>query len=91
MIGNVEEQDAASDDYWQCRRRQNDPAPAVCRIGVPPDCDLRDLTKIVLDTLWRVHEELRVKLVELVEKYQSSKEVIWIRSSEELGSFLAGL
>ncbi len=76
--------------WWACER-QVAAAKGEKRIGGPPDCDLRDVTKLMFETLWRVHEELRPKLVELVEKHQTAKNVIWIRSPEELDSFIGGL
>jgi hypothetical protein len=38
-----------------------------------------------------VHENLRPKLVELIEMYQATKTVVWIHSPEELDTFVGGL
>ncbi len=76
--------------WWACER-QIAAALGQERLGGPADCDLREVTKLMFETLWRVHEELRPKLVNLVERYQSSKRVIWIKSPEELDGYLFSL
>lgn len=73
--------------WWACER-QIAAAKGEKRLGGHPDCDLRDITKLMFETLWRVHENLRPKLVELVEKHQGTKRVIWIKSPEELDKYL---
>ena len=73
--------------WWACER-QIAAALGEPRLGGPQDCDLRDVTKLMFETIWRVHEQLRPKLVALVEMYAASKTVVWIRSPEELDSFL---
>jgi len=74
--------------WWACER-QMAAAVGQQRVGGPPDCDLREVTKLMFQTLWRVHEEFRPKLVELVEKHRATKHIVWIRSPEELESFSA--
>jgi adenylate kinase family enzyme len=76
--------------WWACER-QIAAALGEQRRGGPPDCDLRDVTKQMFETLWWVHENLRPKLVALVETYRATKMVIWIQSSEELDMFVASL
>ena len=76
--------------WWACER-QIEAALGMPRVGGPSDCDLREITKQMFETLWWVHENLRPKLVTLVEMYQASKVVIWIRSPEELNTLLASL
>jgi adenylate kinase family enzyme len=76
--------------WWACER-QIAAALGEQRLGGPPGCDLREVTRQMFETLWRVHETLRPKLVELVEAHQATKTVVWIRSPEELDAFIAGL
>lgn len=76
--------------WWACER-QIAAVKGEKRLGGHPDCDLRDVTKLMFETLWRVHENLRPKLIELVEKHQGTKRVIWIKSPEELDKYLGGL
>lgn len=74
--------------WWACER-QMAAARGEVRVGGHPECDLRDVTKLMFETLWRVHEEIRPKLVELVERYP--QKTTWIRSPEELDAFISGL
>src|SRR5690349_21496399 len=74
--------------WWACER-QIAAALGGQRVGGPPDCDLRDVTKQMFETLWWVHEHLRPSLVALVEMYQATKTVVWIHSPEELDRFIA--
>ncbi len=76
--------------WWACER-QIAAALGEQRVGGPQDCDLRDVTKHIFETLWWVHENLRPKLVALVEKNQATKTVVWIHSPEELDAFVASL
>jgi adenylate kinase family enzyme len=76
--------------WWACER-QIAAALGEQRVGGPPNCDLRAVTKQMFETLWWVHENLRPKVVELVEMYQVTKTVIWIHSPEELDVFIASL
>ena len=76
--------------WWACER-QIAAALGEERLGGPEDCDLRDVTKLMFQTIWMVHEQLRPLLVALVEKHQDAKNVIWIRSPDELEAFVAGL
>lgn len=76
--------------WWACER-QVAAARGERRLGGPIDCDLRDVTKQMFETLWWVHENVRPRLVELVERYQVTKRIVWIHSPEELNTFAAGL
>ncbi|MDP9315462.1 MAG: flagellar protein FlaR [Chloroflexota bacterium] len=76
--------------WWACER-QVAVARGEQRLGGPKDCDLRDVTKQMFETIWWVHEQLRPKLVELVEMHQATKTVVWIHSPAELDSFAARL
>ena len=76
--------------WWACER-QIAAALGEQRVGGPRDCDLRDVTKQMFETLWWVHENLRPRLVELVEMHQATKTVVWIHSPEELDTFIASL
>jgi adenylate kinase family enzyme len=76
--------------WWACER-QIAAARGEPRLGGPSDCDLGEVTKQMFETIWWVHEHLRPKLVTLVEAYQSTKQVVWIRSPEELEAFSATL
>ncbi|WP_164689382.1 AAA family ATPase [Herpetosiphon llansteffanensis] len=76
--------------WWACER-QIAAAQGNPRLGGPPDCDLRDVTKRMFETIWWVHENLRPKLASLVEHYQTSKSVVWIRSPEALADYMAQL
>jgi adenylate kinase family enzyme len=76
--------------WWACER-QIAVALGEQRVGGPPDCDLRDVTRQMFETLWWVHENLRPKLVQLVEQHQATKTIVWIRSPEELDRFIASL
>jgi adenylate kinase family enzyme len=76
--------------WWACER-QIAAALGEQRLGGPPGCDLRDVTKHMFETVWWVHENLRPKLVELVEMHQATTTVVWIHSPEELDTFLASL
>jgi adenylate kinase family enzyme len=77
--------------FWGACERQVAAARGEERLGGPPDCDLRDVTKAMFETLWYVHEQLRPKLVALVEQAQATKAVIWIHSPEELAAFMEQL
>jgi adenylate kinase family enzyme len=76
--------------WWACER-QIAAALGEQRLGGPPDCDLRDVTRQMFETLWWVHENLRPKLVELAELHQAAKPVVWIHSPEELDAYSASL
>jgi adenylate kinase family enzyme len=76
--------------WWACER-QIAAALGAQRLGGPINCDLRDVTKHMFETLWWVHENLRPKLVALVETHRTTKTVIWIQSPEELDRFVARL
>jgi adenylate kinase family enzyme len=67
--------------WWACER-QISAALGEQRQGGPKDCDLRDVTKRMFETIWRVHEQYRPKLVELAEMHTSK--LIWIQSPEDL-------
>jgi adenylate kinase family enzyme len=74
--------------WWACER-QISVAFGQPRLGGPEGCDLRDKTKEMFQTIWWVHEELRPKLVALFEQHREKR--IWIRSPEELETFLQSL
>lgn len=76
--------------WWACER-QIAAARGEQRLGGPRDCDLREVTRQMFETIWRVHEQLRPKLVALVEQQQATKAVVWIHSPEELAAFVARL
>lgn len=76
--------------WWACER-QIAAARGEQRVGGPQDCDLREVTKHMFETLWWVHEHLRPKLVAMVEQHQLTKTVVWIRSPAELDAFVASL
>ncbi len=78
--------------WWACER-QIAAALGQTRLGGPPDCDLRQVTKQMFETLWWVHEHLRPELVELITTAQgdATKTVVWIQSPEQLNAYLASL
>jgi adenylate kinase family enzyme len=76
--------------WWACER-QIAAALGEQRLGGPSGCDLRDVTRQMFETIWRVHEHLRPKLVELAELHQATKTVVWIRSPEELDAYAGSL
>ncbi len=76
--------------WWACER-QIAAALGAERVGGPKDCDLRDVTKRMFETLWWVHENLRPKLVALIELHQATKTIVWIHSPEELDAFVTNL
>jgi adenylate kinase family enzyme len=76
--------------WWACER-QIAAALGEKRVGGPEGCDLREVTKRMFETIWRVHEQYRPKIMALVEKHVPNKRVIWIRSPEELDRFKASL
>lgn len=76
--------------WWACER-QIAAALGEQRVGGPRDCDLRDVTKQMFETLWWVHENLRPKLAALAELHQATKAVVWVHSPEELEAFAASL
>ena len=76
--------------WWACER-QIAAALGQQRLGGPQGCDLRHVTQQMFETIWRVHEQLRPRLVALVEAHQATKTVVWLRSPEELDAFIATL
>ena len=76
--------------WWACER-QIAAALGEQRLGGPAGCDLRDVTRQMFETLWWVHENLRPKLVSLVEAHQGHTQVVWIHAPEELDAFAATL
>lgn len=77
--------------FWWAAERQIAAALGQQRLGGPADCDLRDVTGLMFETIWRVHEQLRPRLVELVERERGARAVVWIRSPEDLEQFTASL
>jgi adenylate kinase family enzyme len=76
--------------WWACER-QIAASHGEQRLGGPQDCDLREVTRQMFETIWWVHEHLRPKIVALVEQHQATKPVVWIHSPDELAAFAAQL
>ena len=49
------------------------------------------VTGRLLKMIWRIHYQLRPRLVELVERQQAEKQVIHITSPKALRAFLTGM
>lgn len=90
--------------FWWAAERQIAAAKGEQRLGGPEGCDLNSITKLMFETIWRVHEEIRPRLMELFEtawgwkpearigwKPMPPREFIWIRSPEQLDEFMASL
>ncbi|MEQ1936351.1 MAG: flagellar protein FlaR, partial [Fimbriimonadaceae bacterium] len=74
--------------FWWAAERQIAAAKGEQRLGGPEGCDLNSITKLMFETIWRVHEEIRPKLLEL---FEGNEYVVWIRSPEQLDEFMASL
>ncbi|MEM7167702.1 MAG: flagellar protein FlaR [Planctomycetota bacterium] len=77
--------------FWWAAERQIAAALGEERLGGPDGCPLTTKTRDMFATLWRVHEELRPRLVELVDQHRGQRHVHHIQSPEELDQFLAGV
>lgn len=72
--------------YWWAMERQIAAHSGVERDGGPEGCDLRDVNKEMCEVIWRVHTELRPKLLEDLKPFLNK--VQWIKSPEELDGFI---
>lgn len=77
--------------FWWAAERQIAAALGHDRLGGPDGCPLADRTRDMFETLWRVHEELRPRIVDLVERHRQRLDLHHIQSPEELDGFLEGL
>ena len=77
--------------FWWAAERQIAAALGAERLGGPDGCDLREVTREMFETIGRVHDELRPKLIELVDRHRSRCVVHEIRSPQALDAFVADL
>ncbi|MBX3113757.1 MAG: hypothetical protein KF836_04255 [Fimbriimonadaceae bacterium] len=75
--------------YWWAMERQIAAHLGAKRLGGRDDCDLRDVNKLMCQSLWRVETEIKPKLLEDLKPY--AEKTITISSPEELDEFMAGL
>jgi len=73
--------------YWWALKRQ-----FACifapRMDGPDGCPMLPMTIPLLKMIWNIHFHLRPKLLELVNRYRSGKQVIHIKSPKELRLFM---
>jgi len=77
--------------FWWAAERQIAAARGEARLGGPDDCPLEQKTEWMFRTLWRVHHELRPRLLDLAERFGGRLTVHHIRSPEALDAFIAAL
>ena len=77
--------------FWWAAERQIAAARDQQRLGGPDGCPLTDVTEWMFRTIWRVHEELRPRLLDLAERFADRLTVHHIRSPEALDRFIAAL
>lgn len=75
--------------YWWAMERQIAAHLGLKRFGGRDDCDLRDVNRKMCEALWRVHNEIRPKIVEDLKAFGAK--VITITSPEELDRFVSTL
>lgn len=77
--------------FWWAAERQMAAARGEVRFGGPDKCPLEDVTRQMFETIGRVHEELRPKILKLIEQRPSHVELKAVHSPEELESLLAAI
>jgi adenylate kinase family enzyme len=74
--------------YWWSIKRQ-----LACiftpRVNGPEGCPMLPVTGRLLKMIWRIHYQLRPRLVELIERQRADKQVIHITSPQDLHRFIA--
>lgn len=74
--------------YWWALKRQ-----FACIFTPRPDgpegCPMLPMTFPLLKMIWKIHYHLRPQLLDLVNRYRSSKQVILIKSPKELHLFVS--
>ena len=73
--------------YWWAMERQIAAHLGQKRFGGRDDCDLRSKNKEMCEALWRVHTEIRPKIIEDLKGKESKTKVL--ASPEELDQYLA--
>ena len=76
--------------YWWSLKRQ-----FACifkpRVDGPEGCPMLPVTWRLLKMIWRIHHQLRPRLLALVDQQPAEKQVIHITSPKALQAFLAGV
>lgn len=75
--------------YWWAMERQIAAHLGAERLGGRDDCDLREVNKLMCQSLWRVHTEIRPKILEDLVELESKTKLI--SSPEELDEFMSEL
>ena len=57
----------------------------------PEGCPMLPVTGRLLKMIWRIHFQLRPRLVALIERQQAEKQVVHITSPKALRAFLSGI
>lgn len=72
--------------YWWAMERQINAHDGKDRLGGPEGCDLRDVNKEMCQAIWRVHTEIRPKIIDLLEQY--GEKSVLLSTPEEYQNYL---
>ena len=77
--------------FWWAAERQIAVALGQPRLGGPEGCDLSEVTRQMFEAIGRVHDELRPRLLDLVDRHREGRTVHEIRSPEALDAFIGAI
>jgi hypothetical protein len=56
--------------------------------GWPPEgCEALPVTMRLLKLMWRIHQEFRPKLIELINRYNNDTQIFHLKSPPEMSTF----
>jgi adenylate kinase family enzyme len=76
--------------YWWAAERQIAAEKGLVTDG-PPGCDYRGKTREMFEILWNVDQNIRPKILEEIEKLRNIKNIVHLRSPEEMEIWKANL
>ncbi|MEM7261932.1 MAG: flagellar protein FlaR [Planctomycetota bacterium] len=72
---------------WWAAERQIAASHGQARLGGPDNCPLTHHTREMFQAIVHVHEQIRPRLLELIEEVRDATEIVEIRSPEELDAW----
>lgn len=74
--------------YWWAVKRQVKAALNFNHGWPPPDCAALPVTGRLFKLMWKIHREVRPQLVELIQQYSASTQIVHLKSPREMNAFL---
>ena len=77
--------------FWFAAKRQLKAFIAPDRVDTPEGCDLSKVTREIFEMIWRIHTQMRDRLLSLIDAHRGNKAIYHIRSPRELRRFVREL